>query len=76
MDLYNNEVGRSVAVANPDADDDELANLIERAVREGRTTVVGQDGNLHFSDEIPDGETGSTSNDVLPGRDPVPEAGS
>ncbi|MEQ8272553.1 MAG: hypothetical protein RMA76_40795 [Deltaproteobacteria bacterium] len=35
MDLHNNAVGRRIAVANPDASDDELFDLVMQAYRNG-----------------------------------------
>lgn len=59
MDLYNNAVGRRIAAENPDASDEEIANLIEQAVRDGEMVVVGPDGDLVWSNTIPEGgETG------------------
>jgi hypothetical protein len=71
MDLYNNEVGRKIAVANPDASTEELAGLIEQAVRNGETVVVGQDMLPHPSNEIPMDQTGDANNaDPVPGHNP------
>jgi hypothetical protein len=52
MDLYNNEVGRNIARDNPDADVDELARLVRRAVDEGRLIVVNRAGNLAWSSSV------------------------
>lgn len=62
MDLYNNEVGRNIAVANPDASAEELATLIEQAVRNGDTVVVGEDLLPHPSNEVPMEQTGDADN--------------
>ncbi|MFN2494644.1 MAG: hypothetical protein ABR608_01875 [Pseudonocardiaceae bacterium] len=59
MDLHNNEVGRHIARENPDASPEELASLVEQAVREGQTVVIDQDDNLAYSDQIPIGQTGT-----------------
>jgi hypothetical protein len=53
MDLYNNEIGRRIAVEHPDAGPAELSRLVEEAVRDGQTVVVGSDGRLAFSDSVP-----------------------
>ncbi|WP_326692280.1 MULTISPECIES: DUF6973 domain-containing protein [unclassified Streptomyces] len=59
MDLYNNEIGRRIAQDNPDASDEELADLVEKAVRKGDTVVVDHGGGrLAFSDQISSRETG------------------
>ena len=71
MDLYNNEVGRNVAIANPDASAEELADLIEEAVNNGETVVVGQDLLPHPSNEVPMDQTGDANNaEPAPGEDP------
>lgn len=71
MDLYNNEVGRDIAVANPDASAEELADLIEAAVKNGDTVVVGQDLLPHPSNEIPAEQTGDAGDaPAAPGQDP------
>lgn len=72
MDLYNNEVGRRIASENPDASSEELAALVERAVRNGEMVVVGPDGkSLVYSDQIAPSETGDASGtDPAEGKDP------
>ncbi|BBZ09590.1 hypothetical protein MDOR_37590 [Mycolicibacterium doricum] len=44
MDLWNNEVGRRIAAANPDASPEQLAGMVEQAVRNGETVVIRPDG--------------------------------
>jgi len=71
MDLYNNEVGRNVAIANPDASAEELADLIEDAVNNGDTVVVGPDLLPHPSNQVPAEQTGDAGNaEPAPGEDP------
>ncbi|YCK82509.1 hypothetical protein M1D89_04515 [Arthrobacter sp. D3-18] len=71
MDLYNNEVGRNVAIANPDASAEELADLIEDAVNNGDTVVVGPDLLPHPSNQVPADQTGDAGNaEPAPGEDP------
>jgi hypothetical protein len=73
MDLYNNELGRQIAVANPDATPDELAGLVEQAVNDGDTVVIAPGGDkLAWSDTIPLGEAGTTTQATVPGQAPVP----
>ncbi|MFD5600303.1 DUF6973 domain-containing protein [Leucobacter sp. NPDC058333] len=74
MDLYNNEFGRKIATEHPFASDEELAVLIEEAVRNGDVITIDADRNLQWSDYEgphpgPDDfdEVGGT--DSLPGRD-------
>ena len=71
MDLYNNEVGRNVAIANPDASAEELADLIEDAVNNGDTVVVGPDLLPQPSNQVPAEQTGDAGNaEPAPGEDP------
>lgn len=71
MDLYNNEVGRNIAAAHPDASPEELADLIEEAVRKGDTVVVGEDLLPHPSNEIGPDQTGDAGNaPPVDGHDP------
>ncbi|MFC6015423.1 DUF6973 domain-containing protein [Plantactinospora solaniradicis] len=72
MDLYNNEVGRSVAVANPDTSPQELADKVQEAVQQGRTVVIGGDGQLDYSDQVRTEDTGKPGDQTLPGH-PQPE---
>lgn len=58
MDLHNNEVGRRIFAENPDADADELKQLVKRAVENGEMVVVNAEGRLVRSDEVALGETG------------------
>ncbi|OYQ34518.1 hypothetical protein CHU95_10880 [Niveispirillum lacus] len=44
MDLFNNAVGRQIAVNNPFASDEQLADLIKAAVHNGDMVVIGKDG--------------------------------
>jgi hypothetical protein len=53
MDLYNNEVGRALAVQLPlHRDDGELQEKIARALDDGALVVISSDGALRWSDEI------------------------
>lgn len=71
MDLYNNEVGRRIAAENPDVDVYQLADLVEKAVKDGEAVVVGPDGSLVHSDQVAVGETGTAPPaEPLPGQDP------
>jgi hypothetical protein len=74
MDLYNNEVGRRIAVENPRASAEELANLIEAAINNGEMLVVDARGNLAWSDQVAEGQTGrADAAPALPGRIAVPD---
>lgn len=70
MDLYNNEVGRRIARDNPDASPEELAQLVEDAVRRGEMVVIDENGNLAPSNTVPEGETGHPKPVPDPGVDP------
>ncbi|AIY45060.1 DUF6973 domain-containing protein [Mycolicibacterium fortuitum] len=75
MDLYNNEVGRNIAKAHPDATPAELADYVEQAVRQGDTVVVApnSDGEkLAWSNTVPEGGAGITSKSTIPGQAPTP----
>lgn len=73
MDLYNNEVGRTIAMANPDATPAQLADLVEQAVNNGDTVVIAPGGErLAWSNTIALGEAGVTSPSPVPGLAPVP----
>ena len=65
MDLYNNEVGRRIARENPYASDEELADLVQRAVENGEMVVIGKDLKLHYSDTVPV-DAAAPANDELP----------
>ena len=58
MDLYNNEVGRRIATENPDADPQRLAELVDKAITEGRTVVLDENGEIEWSDKVAKHETG------------------
>lgn len=57
MDLFNNEVGRTIAVGNPDLDQTALADRIDQAVRNGDTVVIDGAGDLQYSNQVQDGQT-------------------
>ncbi len=80
MDLYNNEVGRQIAMANQHLRVQggtlqfaALGNLVEQAVRSGRLVVVRSDGmGLAWSDDVPLGGAGKAAPvGTLPGLSPV-----
>ncbi|MCB2018383.1 MAG: hypothetical protein KDF54_12870 [Hydrogenophaga sp.] len=60
MDLYNNSVGIGIGAANPDASPKETADLIQRAVTDGRAVVMDRNGDLEWSDRVPFGQHGLT----------------
>ena len=66
MDLYNNEVGRRIAANNPGASHEELAGLIEQAIYDGELLVIDGDGNLAWSNEVPEGQCGQVDKNEAP----------
>ncbi|MEU1982459.1 hypothetical protein [Nocardia sp. NPDC019395] len=77
MDLYNNEIGRTIALQNPDADPEELQELVKQAVERGDTVVVNQERQLSWSDDVEVGATVDSAEldskaKYLPGS-PVPD---
>ncbi|NKY37505.1 wnt family protein [Nocardia speluncae] len=80
MDLHNNEIGRTIALQNPDASPEELQGLVKDAVERGDTVVINQDRELSWSDDVEIGQTvdsGELDNraEFLPGS-PVGDDGS
>ncbi len=70
MDLHNNEVGRSIAKANPDASPEQMANLVEQAVKDGKMVVIDKNDTLVSSSESTPGETRETKNKLWPTDNP------
>lgn len=73
MDLYNNEVGRRIAIENPDASPEELAGLVEQAVADGEMVVIDGNGDLAWSDGVPLGETGHADGEPADGKLGTPD---
>lgn len=67
MDLYNNEVGRRIAEANPNASEQQLADLVQQAVQNGELVVIDRGGNLAWSDQVRYGEHGTANDGPAPG---------
>lgn len=75
MDLYNNAVGREIALLNPFASPEELADLVEEAVTNGDVVVIDPSGTgLAWSNTLTPDETGQVPDGApgLPGQ-PVDE---
>ncbi|CAM4074637.1 DUF6973 domain-containing protein [Kibdelosporangium persicum] len=70
MDLHNNEVGRQIARANPDASPEELATLVEQAVKDGKMVVIDKNDTLVPSNETNPGDTRDTRNNPWPTDNP------
>lgn len=73
MDLHNNQVGRRIAAENPDASDEELAELVYEAVQNGDTVVIDGNGDLAYSDKVEVGQTGSADDPPADGGEAPPE---
>jgi hypothetical protein len=67
MDLYNNELGRRIAMENPDATPKELAELIYSAITKGEALVIDRRGELVFSNQEAVGRTGKADDAPLNG---------
>jgi len=73
MDLYNNEVGRQIALASPDASPEKLAELVAQAVKDGKMVVIDPKGGLNWSDKVPLWQHGLTDGVAAGGGQPVPD---
>jgi hypothetical protein len=58
MDLYNNEVGRKIAIMHPKASEKHLQSLIRNALDNGDLIVINQDGKLRWSNRVENGQHG------------------
>jgi hypothetical protein len=76
MDLFNNEVGRRIAIDHPDASTAELAELVERAVNDGNVVVLDGGGQIAYSDQVRVGEHGHPIDPPRPGGRPAEPADS
>lgn len=70
MDLYNNEVGRQIASENPDASAEQMADLIQTAIEDGKMLVIDQRGDLAWSDQVQPGQTGEADGAPIGGALP------
>jgi hypothetical protein len=75
MDLYNNEVGRRIAVENPNVSEEQLAGLVRQAIDRGELLVIDRAGNLAWSDQVRYGEHGIANDGTAPGPLPRPQPG-
>jgi RHS repeat-associated protein len=79
MDLYNNSIGRQIAIEHPRASPEELKTAVLDAINSGRMVVIDKDHQLQFSNSVAWGKTGSADPksiiDAPPGsRPPDPTA--
>jgi hypothetical protein len=58
MDLYNNQIGRQIAISNPNASPAELADLVKKALDNGDLVVVNSKGHLDWSNKVAVGHHG------------------
>lgn len=58
MDLYNNGIGRQIAIDNPHASDADLVRLVKAALDKGDLVVVDQNLDLAWSDQVAIGAHG------------------
>jgi hypothetical protein len=58
MDLYNNQIGRQIAINNPNASPSELADLVKKALDNGDLVVVNSKGHLDWSNKVAVGHHG------------------
>jgi hypothetical protein len=58
MDLYNNQIGRQIAINNPNASPAELADLVKKALDNGVLVVINNKGHLDWSNKVAVGHHG------------------
>ena len=75
MDLFNNELGRRIATENPNASDEELADLIFKAINNGEAVVIDGGNNLAFSNKVAVGATGTADDPPRNGTLTAPPEG-
>ncbi|WP_405177618.1 hypothetical protein OG225_25465 [Nocardia sp. NBC_01377] len=62
MDLYNNQLGRSIGAQNPDASPEELQQKVLEAINSNKAIVI---------QNSPDGGQIAFSNSVVPGKNAI-----
>ena len=65
MDLYNNEVGRQIALEHPDASPEQLADIVQQAVTDGDMVVIDENDTLWQSDQLDPGDARKTREEEL-----------
>jgi hypothetical protein len=74
MDLYNNKIGRQIALDHPNASREELLEKVKEKYANGELLVIGRDGTLKWSDEINPGDHGLTpAGSDMKGRIELPD---
>ena len=75
MDLYNNEVGRNIALENPGASQAEIEGLVLDALRNGELLVIDRNGDLAWSNQVAVGDHGHADESArLPANRPYADA--
>ncbi|WP_067466736.1 WXG100 family type VII secretion target [Nocardia amamiensis] len=65
MDLHNNELGRKIAMANPDASPEELQDIVKDAVDRGDAVLIDQNQQLNWTNKVsPDHDVDSDAYDA------------
>ncbi|MGQ4274910.1 DUF6973 domain-containing protein [Terrihabitans sp. B22-R8] len=73
MDLHNNEIGRNIAQANPNASEEELADLVRASIENGEMVVIDRSGELAWSDDVEISAHGEADDVPAPGLMETPE---
>jgi hypothetical protein len=70
--VQQHHVGQRIAANNPFASEEDLADLVEAAIRNGEMVVLDRKSNLDPSNQVQPDRTGQKPDDApaLPGNDP------
>ncbi|WP_051406773.1 hypothetical protein [Nocardia sp. CNY236] len=66
MDLYNNDIGRQIAVEHPNATPAELKRLVQEKIDTGQAIVINQDKQIEWSNRVPVRQTSSPETADIP----------
>jgi hypothetical protein len=66
MDLYNNRLGRQIAVDNPHASPEELQLLIREKIDSRQAIVINHDKQIEWSNRVKVGDTISPDPAAVP----------
>ncbi|MEV0945035.1 hypothetical protein [Rhodococcus sp. NPDC049939] len=66
MDLYNNELGRRLALEHPDATPEEMQQIVLDAITGGEAIVMDGFGHIGWSDQVPVGASQPPSSIDVP----------
>lgn len=73
MDLYNNQVGRGIAAAHPNASKEQLAALVGDALSEGKLILMDRNGALAWSNQVEVGQHGLSPKEAIQGHLKTPD---